>query len=112
MLYLCRVLAASPPAHDTAYFVWGRLRRPQTPTLGSNTYPCQTSPIEQLFIRKSLKQPARHGMICATHSGTRRCKVPNWRHIFIQLAGSAEGRLDTLKRALNQRRGDPPTRIV
>jgi phosphatidate phosphatase APP1 len=35
-----------------------------------------------------------------------------WRHILIQLAGSAEGRLDTLKRALDQRWGDEPIRIV
>jgi phosphatidate phosphatase APP1 len=38
--------------------------------------------------------------------------LPNWRHILIQLASSAEGRLDTLKRALDQRWGDEPTCIV
>jgi hypothetical protein len=38
--------------------------------------------------------------------------VPNWRHILIQLAGSAEGRLDTFKRSLDRRWGDELTSIV
>jgi len=38
--------------------------------------------------------------------------LPNWRHILIQLASSAEGRLDALKRALDERWGDEPTGIV
>jgi phosphatidate phosphatase APP1 len=38
--------------------------------------------------------------------------LPNWRQILIQLAGSAEGRLDTLKRRLDQRWGDEPVCIV
>ena len=38
--------------------------------------------------------------------------MPNWRHILIQLANSAEGRLDTLKRALDRRWGDEPICIV
>jgi phosphatidate phosphatase APP1 len=38
--------------------------------------------------------------------------LPNWRHMLIQLAGSAENHLPTLKRALDQRWGDAPTRIV
>jgi phosphatidate phosphatase APP1 len=38
--------------------------------------------------------------------------LPNWRNILIQLASSAEGRLDRLKRALDERWGDEPTCIV
>jgi phosphatidate phosphatase APP1 len=52
------------------------------------------------------------GMLCATHNGEGRSKLPNWRHILIQLANSAEGRLDRLKRTLDQRWGDEPVCIV
>jgi phosphatidate phosphatase APP1 len=38
--------------------------------------------------------------------------VPSWRQILIQLAGSAEGRVDTLKRRLDQRWGDEPICVV
>ena len=52
--YLCIVLAASPPARYTKYLLWGRLRRPQTPTLGSDTYPCQP----WVGVRGRLRRPA------------------------------------------------------
>ena len=38
--------------------------------------------------------------------------MANWRHILTQIAGLAEGRLNTLKQALSQRWGDAPTCIV
>jgi phosphatidate phosphatase APP1 len=38
--------------------------------------------------------------------------LPNWRQVLRQLANSAEGRLDTLKRALDQRWGDEPICIA
>ena len=38
--------------------------------------------------------------------------MSNWRHILIQLAGLAKGRLNTLKQALSQHWGDAPTCIV
>jgi phosphatidate phosphatase APP1 len=51
-------------------------------------------------------------MIRAAPGGGKEERVPNWRQILIQFAGSAEGRLDTLKRALDDRWGDEPICIV
>jgi phosphatidate phosphatase APP1 len=51
-------------------------------------------------------------MLYAVFGDERRSSLRNWRNMFIQLASSAENRLDALKRALDERWGNEPTYIV